>query len=89
MITPSEKRTILLSLATKHNIPLAHTLAVGDGANDLEMLNAAGLGIAWRAKEKVQREAPQRLNGESLEELVMLLGPKGGHQNRGNKMGDF
>lgn len=50
-------------------------MAVGDGANDLQMLATAGLGIAWRAKEKVQREAPHRLNGERLDELMALLGP--------------
>lgn len=74
MITASKKREILLSLAAKHGIPLANTMAVGDGANDLPMLGAAGLGIAWRAKEKVQQEAPHRLNGTSLEELLFLLG---------------
>jgi hypothetical protein len=74
VITASEKREILLSLAAKHGIPLVNTMAVGDGANDLQMLGAAGLGVAWRAKEKVQREAPHRLNGASLEELLFLLG---------------
>lgn len=74
MITPTEKRDILMSLASKHSIPLAETLAVGDGSNDLPMLGVAGLGVAWRAKERVQREAPQRLNGESLTDLLFLLG---------------
>lgn len=39
------------------------------------MLGEAGLGVAWRAKPKVQREAPQRLNGHSLTDLLFLLGP--------------
>lgn len=39
------------------------------------MLGTAGLGIAWKAKPKVQREAPQRLNGKSLADLLYLLGP--------------
>lgn len=38
------------------------------------MLHAAGLGVAWRAKSKVQLEAPTRLNGESLVDLLYLLG---------------
>lgn len=38
------------------------------------MLHAAGLGIAWRAKNKVQLEAPTRLNGESLVDILYLLG---------------
>jgi phosphoserine phosphatase len=47
---------------------------VGDGANDLLMLHEAGLGVAWRAKSKVQLEAPTRLNGESLVDVLHLLG---------------
>lgn len=42
------------------------------------MLGTAGLGIAWKAKPKVQREAPQRLNGKSLADLLYLLGPGDG-----------
>lgn len=49
-------------------------MAVGDGANDLLMLKEAGLGVAWRAKSKVQMEAPTRLNGENLVEVLYLLG---------------
>lgn len=52
-------------------------MAVGDGANDLLMLKEAGLGVAWKAKSKVQLEAPTRLNGESLAELLFLLGVSG------------
>jgi len=40
------------------------------------MLHAAGLGVAWRAKSKVQLEAPTRLNGESLVDLLYLIGLK-------------
>jgi len=50
-------------------------MAVGDGANDIPMLKAAGLGVAWRAKSKVQMEAPARLNiGESMLDIAYLLG---------------
>lgn len=49
-------------------------MAVGDGANDLLMLHAAGLGVAWRAKSKVQLEAPTRINGQSLVDVLYLLG---------------
>lgn len=48
------------------------------------MLGAAGLGIAWRAKERVQREAPQRLNGETLTDLLFLLGDGDGNGESGN-----
>lgn len=65
---------MLRSLAADNHIPLSQTLAVGDGANDLLMLYAAGLGVAWRAKKRVQFEAPTRLNGESLVDILYLLG---------------
>ena len=48
-------------------------MVVGDGSNDLLMMHAAGLGIAWNAKERVQDEAPNRVNGTSLEALGTLL----------------
>jgi phosphoserine phosphatase len=47
---------------------------VGDGANDLPMLGGAGLGVAWRAKAKVQQEAPAKLNGESMLDILYLMG---------------
>jgi phosphoserine phosphatase len=49
-------------------------LAVGDGANDLKMLWAAGLGVAVNAKPRVQLIAPCRLNGDSLLDVVYLMG---------------
>ncbi|KAL8930542.1 MAG: hypothetical protein Q9208_000726 [Pyrenodesmia sp. 3 TL-2023] len=76
IITPEYKRNVLQSMAQEHSIPLSETLVVGDGSNDLLMLGAAGLGIAWRAKERVQREAPQRLNGTTLSDLIHILGGK-------------
>ena len=74
IVDASEKRSLLQKIAADHSIPISQTLAVGDGANDLLMLHAAGLGVAWRAKSKVQLEAPTRLNGESLVDILYLLG---------------
>lgn len=74
IIDASQKRTLLKKLAADNNIPITQTFAVGDGANDLPMLNEAGLGVAWRAKSKVQLEAPTRLNGETLTDILYLLG---------------
>ena len=69
------KRERLLSLAEELKITREEVLAVGDGANDLLMLAAAGVGIAVNAKEKVQREAPGRLNGAgALGDVLYLLG---------------
>ena len=75
IVTPELKRDTLLSLAAAHNVKISETMAVGDGSNDLLMLGTAGLGIAWKAKTKVQIAAPMRLNGHSLAELLYLLGP--------------
>lgn len=74
IIDAAQKRSLLQSLAAQNSIPISQTIAVGDGANDLLMLHAAGLGVAWRAKSKVQLEAPTRLNGDSLVDILYLLG---------------
>jgi phosphoserine phosphatase len=74
IIDAVQKRSLLRSIAAKNSIPISQTIAVGDGANDLPMLHEAGLGVAWRAKSKVQLEAPTRLNGESLVDVLYLLG---------------
>ena len=75
IVTPELKRSTLISLAKSHNIAMEQTLAVGDGSNDLLMMREAGLGVAWNAKPIVQRKARARLNGGSLEEVGLLLGP--------------
>lgn len=74
IIDAAQKRTLLRSLAEENGISIAQTLSIGDGANDLLMLKEAGLGVAWRAKTKVQLEAPTRLNGDSLVDILYLLG---------------
>ncbi len=51
------KRTALVRIAKARGLDLVQTLAVGDGANDLDMISAAGLGVAFRAKPKVQDAA--------------------------------
>ena len=75
IVDSGHKQSLLISLAKGKGIPLAQTMVVGDGANDIPMLMTAGLGVAWKAKSKVQMEAPARLNiGESMLDLVYLLG---------------
>ena len=75
VVDAHRKVNLLLDLMAGKGISIEQTMAVGDGANDIPMLNAAGLGIAWKAKSKVQMEAPARLNvGESMLDLVYLLG---------------
>lgn len=59
------KLEALQRIARQRGVDPAHTLAVGDGANDLDMLAAAGLGVAFRAKPKV-REAVARTEGGAM-----------------------
>lgn len=73
IVTPELKRTTLLELAARHGVPISETLCVGDGSNDLLMLQAAGVGVAWNAKERVQERAPMRLNGGTLADLLFLF----------------
>ena len=82
IVTPEYKKATLIAEASKRGIPLEQTLSAGDGSNDLQMLGAAGLGIAWNAKPKTQELAPMRLNGETLAELLYLLGPGGRGERR-------
>ncbi|ROW10314.1 hypothetical protein VMCG_01655 [Cytospora schulzeri] len=68
------KAELLREIAGREGIDLSQVVAVGDGANDLDMMAAAGLGVAWNAKPRVQMEAGARLNGESLLDLLYLFG---------------
>lgn len=54
LLDAAAKRDCLIDLAEIHDVDLSRTLAVGDGANDLDMLQAAGLGVAFRAKPAVR-----------------------------------
>ncbi|KAI1427210.1 phosphoserine phosphatase serb [Xylaria sp. FL1777] len=74
IVGKERKRELLLEIAKKEGVPLEQVIAVGDGANDLLMLGAAGLGVAWNAKPVVQMEASARLNGDSLLDLLYLIG---------------
>lgn len=68
------KRAALLSLARDNGIALSDTLAIGDGANDLAMINEAGLGIAYRAKPVVAAAAHARLDHSDLSAALYLQG---------------
>ncbi|KAK7209304.1 hypothetical protein V2G26_016482 [Clonostachys chloroleuca] len=74
IVGKERKRDLLVEIAAKENIDLSQVIAVGDGANDLLMLEKAGLGVAWNAKPRVQMEADVRLNGDSLLDLLYLFG---------------
>lgn len=68
------KAEILKELACKEQIPLYQTVAVGDGANDLDMLSTAGLGIAFNAKPLVRSQTSAYLNQPRLDFILYLLG---------------
>ncbi|WP_222193118.1 phosphoserine phosphatase SerB [Modestobacter italicus] len=68
------KARALARFAAEHGIPLEQTVAVGDGANDLDMLNAAGLGIAFNAKPVVREQAHAALNQPYLDAVLQVLG---------------
>lgn len=68
------KRAFLVELCQTLGITPQQAVAVGDGANDLLMMNAAGLNIAYHAKPKVQAQAHTVLNESGLEGVLALLG---------------
>ncbi|MGD9614917.1 MAG: phosphoserine phosphatase SerB [Alphaproteobacteria bacterium] len=68
------KRDALIALAAEDGIPMTAILAVGDGANDLPMLLAAGIGVAFRAKPAVAAAARWRIEHADLTALLYLQG---------------
>jgi phosphoserine phosphatase len=84
-IVDGERKALLLAeIAKREGFELCDTVAVGDGANDLPMLAAAGLGVAFHAKPLVRKTAPCAINHSTLEGLLYVLGvPRGGVSNIG------
>ncbi len=68
------KLETLISLTNKHNLSFDSVVAIGDGANDLEMLKKAGLGIAFKGKPKLKSEIKTQLNYTNLTGLLFLQG---------------
>ena len=64
----------LRTFAAEEQIPLARTVAIGDGANDLDMLATAGLGVAFHAKPVVAAQADVAIDSGGLEQVLELLG---------------
>ncbi|NTW39017.1 MAG: phosphoserine phosphatase SerB, partial [Cellulomonadaceae bacterium] len=74
VVDRAAKAAALRELAALHGVPLDRTVAIGDGANDLEMLAVAGLGIAFNAKPLVSEQADVAVPGPSLDAVLPLLG---------------
>jgi phosphoserine phosphatase len=74
IVDGQRKAELLRELADKEGIRLEQVIAVGDGANDLPMLEAAGLGIAFHAKPTVKASAEQALSTLGLDGILYLIG---------------
>ena len=68
------KRQALEEFAAEFGVPLSRTIAIGDGANDLDMLEIAGLGVAFNAKPTVQAAADASVTVPYLDSVLFLLG---------------
>ena len=77
-IINAEKKAMLVELISQQeNINLEQVVAIGDGANDLEMLAKAGLGIAFHAKEIVKKTAKQQMSHGPMTSILYFLGIPG------------
>lgn len=74
IIDGQRKADLLRELADREGLMLEQVIAVGDGANDLPMLDIAGLGIAFRAKPLVEASAKQAISSLGLDGILYLLG---------------
>lgn len=74
VIDRAAKAATLREIAAALGIPRERTVAVGDGANDLDMLETAGLGIAYNAKPIVREQAHAALNQPHLDSVLFMLG---------------
>jgi len=74
IVDKTTKLNRLQALTAERDIPMEQTMAVGDGANDLDMIKAAGLGVAVHAKPHVAAEADVRIDFGDLTALLYLQG---------------
>lgn len=73
VVDGQEKERCLRAWAQEHQVPLERTVAVGDGANDLSMIAAAGLGVAFCAKPVVREQASACVNVRDLRAVLELF----------------
>lgn len=74
VIDRAGKADLLERIASDAGVPLSQTVAVGDGANDIDMLSRAGLGIAFNAKPVVRRAADTAVSVPYLDAILFVLG---------------
>ena len=73
IVTKDTKLAMLKSWAAENKLELNQTIAMGDGANDLPMIQAAGIGIAFMAKPIVREQAPYQIQECNLYRVIDLL----------------
>jgi phosphoserine phosphatase len=73
IVDSSAKAKNMLKWAIEHDVDVSDTVAVGDGANDIPMLQAAGFAVAFRPKQILRQYADVVIEGNSLKPLVELL----------------
>ena len=73
IITPERKKEALLTWAKENHVSQSQTIAMGDGANDLPMIETAGIGIAFMAKPIVAERAPYRIETRDLSLVLEIL----------------
>ncbi|HFI0119784.1 TPA: phosphoserine phosphatase SerB [Streptococcus suis] len=76
IVTKETKKACLEAWAVENGLELSQTIAMGDGANDLPMIQRAGIGVAFCAKPIVQEQAPYRINEKNLYKLIEILDGK-------------
>ncbi|MDA9314716.1 phosphoserine phosphatase SerB [Alphaproteobacteria bacterium] len=74
ILNADSKEVILVNFAKRNNIPLKQAMAVGDGANDIKMLQSAGIGVAFRAKPMVKESTPHHVQYGDLKSLLFIQG---------------
>lgn len=77
LVDAEGKARLLRSIASEERVPLEQVVGIGDGANDIPMLQAAGLGIAFGRREKIRRAAAGAIRHPDLSGILYLLGVTG------------
>ncbi|WP_277394949.1 phosphoserine phosphatase SerB [Cellulosimicrobium sp. SL-1] len=73
VVDRAAKEAALREFAAELGLPMSATIAVGDGANDLDMIGAAGVGIAFAAKPVVREQAPYGVDGPRLDAVLAVV----------------
>ena len=82
IVDRARKAELLAEIAAAEEVGLNQTVAVGDGANDLDMLAAAGMGIAFNAKPVVRQQADTTVSVPYLDAILFMLGIRGSDVER-------